>query len=124
MRNKLKLIITRAFFIVAAIGLLSTAAHASSRQDVLRSIRVVGTQYAQIEFSGSWAGRPACHAAFMPGHFAFDISTAKGRALLATAQAALLAGKEVTAIGGTTCTSSGGGYGNIETLTELTLHAE
>lgn len=123
MRNKLKTTTTRAFLVTAAIGLLSAAANATSRQDVLKSIMITGTQYAMIEFSGSWAGRPACHALFMPGHFAFDISTAKGRALLATAQAALLAGKEVVANGGTTCTSVGGGN-NIETLTELTLRAQ
>jgi hypothetical protein len=124
MQNNFKLTTTVSLLAAAAIGLLSPAANATGAQDRLRSVTIESaTQVASIEFPGSWAGRPACHAVFFPGHFAFDISTAKGKALLATAQAALLAGKEVVATGATTCTSVGGGV-SFETLTKLTLNAD
>lgn len=123
MRNKLKLTTVASLLAGAAIGLLSPAANASGAWNRLESVTIEsGTQVATIEFPGSWAGRPSCHNIGFPGFFAFDISTSKGKALLATAQAALLAGKQVMADGATTCTTVSTGI-TIETLTKLSLRA-
>jgi hypothetical protein len=63
-------------------------------------------------------GRPSCHNPAFGNNWAFDISTAKGKALLATAQAALLSGKSVSVTGSNSCTAVSGSI-QIETLTVL-----
>lgn len=104
----------------SAIGLLAPSANATGGTNTLMDITIEGTQFARISLNGSAiGGRPSCHNSTYTVHYGFDISTAKGKAMLASAQAALLAGKTVSAIGGTSCTNLGSV--TLETLTSLTL---
>jgi hypothetical protein len=110
--------------VLAAVAILgaSPSASATSGTNTLSDITLQGTQFARIALSGAAiGGRPGCHNAAYTVHYGFDISTAQGKALLATAQAALLSGKTISATGGASCTNLGSV--TIETLTALTLWA-
>lgn len=114
----------KALGVLTAIGALcamSPAANATSGENTILDITIeTGTNYARVALNGgAIGGRPACHNASYTVHYGFDISTAKGKALLSTAQAALLAGKIVTITGGTTCTNTGSV--TLETMQKLTI---
>jgi hypothetical protein len=80
-----------------------------------------GTNHARINVAGVGGTRPGCHNIAYTNHFAFDISTAKGKALLAGATSAMLAGKTVGATGAGSCTTVTTGGLQIETLSSLVL---
>jgi hypothetical protein len=132
MRNMMTLKAIGSLCAALAIGTFSPVARgASGGQGTMSSVIVEnGTQVARIVLNGGPfnSGRPSCHNAFLGDTWAFDVSTAKGKALLATATAALLAGKTVAASGATTGTSlcmniaaSGSTVINIEILQQLVL---
>jgi hypothetical protein len=132
MRNKPTPRNTASVLAVAAIVALSApASAASSANNTVMDIAIeFGTQVARIGLNGGpySSGRPTCHNVAYNSYWAFDISTAKGKALLATAQAALLSGKTVSVSGVTTgttlCTNiAASGTINIETLGRLILFA-
>jgi hypothetical protein len=86
----------------------------------LLEVTIEGSNYARLSVSGSAiGGRPGCHTAGFTVHYAWDISTTKGKAMLSMAQAALLAGRRVNVTGTGTCTNTG--LNQIETLTILTI---
>lgn len=108
----------------SAFVAVSPSANATSTLNVVLDVTIEGNNFARLALGGSdITGRPACHT---PGsfrkHYAWDISTHKGKAMLSAAQAALLSGKPVSASGsGNSCTAMPGG--SIETLHTLTLWA-
>ena len=109
---------------VVAAGAIATLAPAASASEALGrtvlEVTMEGTQFARVSVSGAAiGGRPACHAAAFTVHYAFDISTSKGKAMLTALQSAVLSGKKVNVTGGSTCTSTG--LNTIETLQILTL---
>jgi hypothetical protein len=107
--------------LVAAFATLSPAANATSTVNTLSDITIDGTNFARLAVNGpAIGGRPSCHVSTYSRHYAWDISTTKGKAMLATAQAALLAGKSVGVTGGSSCTTLVTGV-TIETLTVLTI---
>ncbi len=105
----------------------SSEARASTASNTIKEIAVEGTQVARIRLNGSTiTGRPACHNAAYTTHYAFDISTAKGKALLSTLEAAMLAGKTVTVnyVSTGTCTTlagTGSSGDQLETLDSLVI---
>lgn len=103
----------------ALVTLFVGGASAASSTDLISDITMQGTQFARIAVTSASGARPACHNAGYTIHYGFDISTNKGRALLSTATAALLAGKRVSATGAGSCTNLG--TVTIETLDSLTL---
>lgn len=128
MRQKSVLSLLGSLFSAAALVLVSSAASASSANNTIYSLSIRGTQYAVIGVIGGpyTTSRPACHdtSGFYYAHWAFDVSTAKGKAQLAVAQAALLSGKTVIVNGGTTCVNvASSGTLNIEVATELQINA-
>jgi hypothetical protein len=111
--------ILRAFLAAAAVAVVAPAATATSGTNTISDITIEGTQFARLALNGgAIGGRPACHNAAFTVHYQWDITTAKGKAMLTTAQAAQLAGKRVSATGGATCTA---GAFTIETLQTLTI---
>jgi hypothetical protein len=96
-------------------------ASASNATNTIADITVdSGAQYARVYLNGpTVTGRPACHNAVFVTHFAFDISTAKGKALLSVATAAFLAGKSVFITGSNTCINPGSG--NMESISSLAI---
>jgi len=126
MRNPLALKSVASLLTAAAVVAMNTSASASSANNTLFDIGIeAGAQVARIGLNGgAQSNRPACHNVAYNSYWAFDISTAKGKALLATAQAALLAGKKVGVTGGTGCTNiAASGTINVETVTVLILLA-
>jgi len=124
MRNKLMLTIVGSILAVASILPLSLEAYATTGSNTVSSVTIEGgTQYARLTLDGGpFGGRPGCHNAAFGSDWAFDISTSKGKAMLASAQAAVLSGKRVSVSGGTTCTTVSGSIA-IETLTKIQLFA-
>jgi hypothetical protein len=124
MHNKLTLKIVGALLAAATIVPISPAANATSvASNTVTSITIEGgTQYAHIWMDGGpyASGRPSCHNVAYGSSWAFDISTAKGKALLATAQAALLSGKTLAVTGSNSCTAINSSI-NIETVTVLRI---
>ena len=90
-----------------AILAVASSAHAGSwARDLVQDVTIeTGEHFARIAVGAKsiTENRPACHDAAYGQHYGFDISTAKGKALLATATAALLAGKTVQLAGTGTC---------------------
>ena len=108
----------------SAFTVVSPSANATSTLNVVTDVTIDGNNFARLALAGSdITGRPSCHTAgSFRKHYAWDISTHKGKAMLSAAQAALLSGKPVSASGsGNNCTSVSGG--SIETLATLTLWA-
>ncbi len=104
----------------ALTGLPSASASGVDHSTIV-DLTIDGAQYARVALKTAPTGaRPACHNAYFTNHYAFDISTAKGKALFSALQAAQLSGKAVTIYGTTTCTDLGGGN-VIETLATLAL---
>lgn len=96
----------------------------------------VESTHAWVQFSSAIPGIAAC-ATTVPNwtkSFAFSISNDKGKALLSTLTAALLAGKKVNGKGTGACTTGltwgpGSGAGtpsaaNVELVQQLTVHAD
>jgi hypothetical protein len=117
MNSKVRVLGAICAFMVA--GVSPRGASASSTTDKIANIQITGTSFAKVYVTLAVGGRPSCHNGGTT-EYAFDVSTNKGRALLSIAQAALLAGKYVSIIGGSTCTTIGGQ--SIETLQTLTLN--
>lgn len=116
---------TRLARIACATALLTqvSAAHATGVGDALiTDITVEGTQYARVCVNRAVGGtRPACHNPTYSTHYAFDISTAKGKALLSILQAAQLAGKKINITGWNVCTNLGNEQ--IETIYDATIYS-
>jgi hypothetical protein len=113
MFNKLKLLGS-----CLAAFVMSTASQAgasvSSNVEVL-SITIL-TDAVIISVTPAPTGRPACHQG-STSEYAFGITTSNGMAMLAQAQAALIAGKEITITGTATCSTTGGGqYEQVASL--------
>jgi hypothetical protein len=125
MQNKLTLKLAGTFLAAAAVVPISSEVNAASTaSNTIYSVTIEGgTQYAQIMLDGGPynTGRPtSCHNPAFGSNWSFDISTAKGKALLATAQAALLSGKTVSVVGSDTCNTVSGSI-KIENLTSLRI---
>jgi hypothetical protein len=126
MRNLLNLKTVASLLVATAVVTMNTGASASGSTNTLTDVGIeAGAQVARIGLSAVvGSGRPACHNVAFNGYYAFDISTVKGKAMLATAQAALLAGKRVSVTGGANCTNiAASGTINVETATVLILLA-
>ena len=127
MRNPLSF---RTFFSLlsaAAVVASNTGASAASTNNTVSDIGIeAGAQVARIGMNGGPFGtnRPMCHNVAWNSYWAFDISTAKGKAMLATAQAALLSGKRLSVSGAGTCTNiAATGTINVETVQSMVLWA-
>lgn len=101
--------------VLALFGLgfaaVSTAYAGQATQVNISSVQVVGSStspYAAIGMNGI-SGAPSC-ATFPAIVMYADLSTNKGRAILSTATAAMLAGKKVTVIGTGGCTTPSGSF--------------
>ena len=117
MSRKVKVLVAICAFIV--VGVSSRGASASSTTAKVANIQVTGTSFVILYVQGTVGNRPSCHSGGN-NEYAFDVSTNKGRALLSTAQAALLAGRYVSIFGGSSCTTVGAQP--IETLQTLILN--
>ncbi len=112
--------------VATAVVTMNTGASASSGGGNVTDVGIeAGAQVARVGLTNLvGTGRPACHNVAWNGYYAFDISTAKGKAMLATAQAALLSGKRIGITGGSSCTNiAASGTINVETATVLILWA-
>ena len=78
----------------------------SFARDIVQDVTIeTGERFARIAVGtrNITLDRPACHNTEYGMHYGFDLSTPKGKALLATTTAALLAGKTVQLAGTGTC---------------------
>ena len=99
---------TKSVVLCIAILAGASSAHAGSwARDTVQDVTIeTGEHFARIAvgLKDITIGRPDCHdPSGYRQHYGFDISTPKGKALLATATAALLAGKTVQLAGTGTC---------------------
>src|SRR5262245_27750897 len=111
--------------IVAALSLTSIAHAAGSVSSSVTQISIVGTStssYASISFGALISAGPSC-AGSLTNIMYIDLSTNKGRAVLSTATAALLAGKLVSAIGTGTCVTPSNGFGAREFIDQFNMGA-
>jgi hypothetical protein len=126
MLSKMKFKVMGSFMMAAAaLGVTPSARASGGTGTVIDVIVENGTSFGRIRLSGAGitTGRPGCHNSAYTTHYGFDLSTSKGKALLSTATAALLAGKTVQAGGdGVNCTTVAPGL-TIETLTYIILNA-
>jgi hypothetical protein len=127
MRNPLSFRIVSSLLAAAAIVASNTGASAAGTFNTVMEVGIeAGAQVARLGMNGGpfGTGRPGCHNVAYNSYWAFDISTAKGKAMLATAQAALLSGKRLNVFGGTGCTNiAASGTINVETVTSMILVA-
>jgi hypothetical protein len=111
--------------VCAALSATPRVAEATSINNTkVYSITIVGgnTGFVRLSITGSVsAGRPACHVPGLWTNYAFELSHSKGQAMLSTLQAALLAGRQISIVGGTNCTNVDGTQ--LETITSLTLQS-
>lgn len=107
---------------VAAVASVNPAvASASSVSSKVGSLQILGTSFVILNVEPIVSsGRPGCHNGLYVSSYALDVSTNKGRALLSTLQAALLANKTVHVTGGTSCTNTGSI--TLETVQELIIY--
>ena len=113
---------------VLVAALIAPTVHASDVTwpggQVLDLVIEAGTQYARISVSGTVSGsRPVngCHNnSSLNRHWSFDISTAKGKAILSVATAALLSGATVVVVGAGNCLTVSPGVG-VEAISLLSL---
>lgn len=105
-----------------AVLAFSAPAHATYVQGVIQDVTIdTGANYARVAVgTTAVGGRPQCHDRAYSTHYGFDISTAKGKAVLSMAMAALLAGKTVAVAGADACIIVGAV--EIEELIAFTLH--
>jgi hypothetical protein len=109
-----------AFLAIAATSSFTPAVNATSGTNTIADITIQGTQFARVALNGgAIGGRPSCHNSAYTVHYGLDLSTAKGKALMASLQAAQLAGKRVGASGDGTCINLGSV--TIELLQSLTV---
>jgi hypothetical protein len=77
-------------------------------EGVIQDVTIGGPNFARVAVGTvAVGGRPACHNAAYTTHWGFDISTAKGKATLSVATAALLASRRVYVIGTNGCVDVG-----------------
>jgi hypothetical protein len=105
--------------VVSLLGmsLVASNTHAGDAQGQITGAIINGANtgvanYKFYVFGGTHNSKPACATA---GHFAFDTTTVRGKALFTIAIAASLAGRVVRATGSGTCSV----IGDSETLTQL-----
>jgi hypothetical protein len=127
MLSKMKFKVMGSLMMAAvALGVAPSARASSGGSATVIDVVVEnGSSFGRIRLSGAaiTTGRPGCHNQAYTTHYGFDLSTSKGKALLSTATAALLAGKTVQAGGdGLNCTLVAPGLA-IETLTYIILNA-
>jgi hypothetical protein len=108
----------------AGLASLASVAHATGGNGKVVSIGVAsGSNYANVQVTGSAGTRPACHAAGAD-LYGFDISTDKGKAMFSLLQSAMLAGKAVGFGGTSTCTAvCTDPWCVMETLSIITVYA-
>lgn len=113
--------------ILAAATLLGIAPSADASSAAMVGLNYIqidtGTNFAIIAILGTVSGtRPQCHQSGWNSEYAVDISTTKGKAILALAQAALLSSKLVV-VGGSG--STGGclntGSASLEVLNKFSI---
>ena len=121
--------------LLAALGWLSLmlgapdASAATSATNTILTIHITGGNtagYAIIVMNGQPTGsRPSCHTGLYQYHWAVDVGTSKGRAMLSTATAAMLAGKPITVWGGVAspneCVNTLSAFGPIEQIARIDL---
>jgi hypothetical protein len=97
--------VRHAVCIGALLALTSTVYALSSVQATIIELMITeGDQYARMAVGTTEiTDRPTCHAAGYINHYGFDLSTAKGKAILTTATAAMLAGRRIGVVGSGTC---------------------
>lgn len=122
MRNKL-------LTILGGLGLMLGASDATAsdvNSATINTINVVNN-FGVISMNGTITGsRASCHVTQFSNSWSIDITTSKGRAILSTATAALLAGKKIsitgTTAGGTAaCLTLPSPYNTIEQVTGIAL---
>jgi hypothetical protein len=130
MTNQLKKSLLASFAAVAIFAVSTSASAAGGPSTVnggtIGDITIDGTSFARVYINnvGTIPSRPSCNNSGFFAHYAWDLSTAKGKALLSLLQAAQLSGKKVFLTGSTACTSinaQGGGLFVIETLTTAAI---
>lgn len=105
-------------FIALASAAQTSAAAVSGNRYLIEDITIQGTDAARIYLQeGSMSGTAPTCAGTRVTHFAFSLTTAKGRAMLDLAQAAMLSGKRVSVTGLDHCNAMSG----FQTLDVLTL---
>jgi hypothetical protein len=113
----------KSLFILCAV--LSASSAATAKTTMLRvtvaDISIEGESFARVGLNAAVIkDRPACHDEDFSSHYAWDISSNKGRAMLSIIQAAQLSGKKLLLIGSDTCTATG--ENTIETLTAVSIY--
>lgn len=106
--------------VAAVTSIDPTVASATTVSSKVSSLQILGTSFVVLNVQPIVSGRPSCHNGFYVSSYALDVSTNKGRALLSTLQAALLANKTVHVTGGSTCTNTGSI--TLETVQELIIY--
>ena len=121
MISKAKILgIVCAFTVVAGIGPRAEAASSTFGKIVYFEITAT-TSVVRVDVGNSVvSGRPSCHHVSFPTSYALDLGTNKGRALFSTLQAALLASKQITVGGGSTCLAISGSL-NVEAIQSLSI---
>jgi hypothetical protein len=88
----------------------STSASMSPMEKITElAIHMNGANHAIVRMTNviPQAQRPACHQTWWDRQYIFDVSTARGRAMLSVLTSAYLAGKPAQVNGANTCTTVG-----------------
>jgi len=104
--------------VLGATLLTATLASAGGATGVINSVTIVNS-YGVVTVTNPTGSAPACHNQGN-GQYAFDISTAKGKAYLSAIEGAQLAGKTVGVGGGTACLTIQTGQA-VQTLDIITV---
>jgi hypothetical protein len=107
--------------IIAAFMLLGAGAASAQggATGVITGVMLLGTQYAAVTVTNPVGTAPTCHNG-AAGQYAFDISTALGKAMLSAIEGAQIAGRTVGVGGGTGCLTVQSGT-SIQTLNIITV---
>lgn len=115
MQNKL----IRSIALAATLLTAGIASAAGGATGVITGVAILGTQYAMVTVTNPVGTAPACHNG-ANGQYAFDISTAKGKAYLSAIEGAQIAGRTVGVGGGNSCLTVQSGT-VVQTLDIITV---
>jgi hypothetical protein len=103
-----------------SVGLSVTAGatNAGGGTGAIELLEVTGANFVVVNVTGNMGARPTCHNSGYPASFAFDITSAKGRALLEVLLGAYAIHRRVTVHGAGSCTQVGTNE-IIETLSQV-----
>jgi hypothetical protein len=115
----MKSIMLRTVVCLMFVVSLRSVAHASGGTGTVTQISIRnGTNFATVDFTGVVGSHPCGNAP--ASQFGFDISTAKGKALLSMLESAYLAGKTIGYGGSGACITVEGGL-SAEVLSIATI---